>query len=81
MSSALGIVQASGLMMNGGPSRGPASQTFPSSSPGPSGAPPDSEMPGVQPWLVKYTSYPAQPGLLLKQVLYAPNYAQVGEPQ
>ncbi|DBA76862.1 TPA: hypothetical protein ACH3X2_008877 [Trebouxia sp. C0005] len=56
--------------------RGPASQTFPSSSPGPSGAPPDSEMPGVQPWLVKYTSYPAQPGLLLKQVLYAPNYAQ-----
>ncbi len=52
---------------------------FPPASPGPSGAPPDSEMQGVQPWLVHYIPHPAQPGLLLKQVLYAPNYAQVGE--
>ena len=58
---------------------------WPPSSPGPSGggAPPDSEMQvqGVQPWLVHYTSHPADPGLLLKQVLHAPNYAQVGELQ
>jgi len=54
---------------------------FPPSSLGPSDAPPDGEMQGVQPWLVQYTSHPAEPGLLLKQVLHAPNYAQVGELQ
>lgn len=56
--------------------RGFASQMYPPSSPGPSGAPPESEVQGVQPWLVQYSSQPAQPGLLLKQVLHAPNYAE-----
>ncbi|KAL0033314.1 hypothetical protein WJX77_003287 [Trebouxia sp. C0004] len=56
--------------------RGSASQMYPPSSPGPSPAPPDTALPGVEAWLVQYTSHPDQPSLLLKQVLHAPNYAQ-----
>ena len=60
-------------------SRGPATQTYPppASQAAQDASPADSVGLGHKQWLVKHSLLPAWPGLLVKQVLHAPENAQV----
>lgn len=60
------------------PDRGAASQVYPSTAPAPAAL--DIGTDGQQQWLVQYSPHPTTPGLLLKQVLHAPQHAQVCKP-
>ena len=60
------------------PDRGAASQVYPSTAPAPAAL--DIGADGQQQWLVQYSPHPTTPGLLLKQVLHAPQHAQVCKP-
>ena len=68
----LGLLDTRSVMA----SRGLASQLYPPTDPGPEAPTPDSLLEGQQQWLVRYTSQPSSPSLLLKQLLHVPE--QVG---